>query len=108
MIYLSQPERVLQSFSDVELVSVSAEKIIYKVRSNQGFGLMNEKAEFIIPPIFNVIEALDEKDHFIWYAERSLSAIDYHVIAYFSKNGKLLLREGIDSRELAYMDCEAN
>ncbi|WP_375580673.1 WG repeat-containing protein [Marivirga tractuosa] len=76
------------------------------VRKNAGYGVVNQQGEEIIPFIFNELQAHESKDKLYWLAERRLSEINYIVIAYFDKNGRVLFKEGLNFDEYLETACD--
>ncbi|RUA33196.1 MAG: hypothetical protein DSY77_10850 [Bacteroidetes bacterium] len=76
------------------------------VRKGAGYGVLNQLGEEIIPFIFNELQAYESKDKLYWLAERRLSEINYIVIAYFDKNGKVLFKEGLNFDDYLETACD--
>ncbi|WMN07338.1 hypothetical protein QYS48_28550 [Marivirga arenosa] len=78
----------------------------YIVRQSTGYGVLNQKAEKIIPFIFNELNPYNSKGELFWIAERRLSEINYIVIAYFDKEGKVLFKEGLNFDDYLETACD--
>jgi hypothetical protein len=76
------------------------------IRKRAGYGVLNQKGEEIIPLIFNELQIFESKGKYYWLAERRLSEINYIVIAYFDKNGKVLFKEGLNFDDFLETACD--
>ncbi|WMN11779.1 hypothetical protein QYS49_39600 [Marivirga salinae] len=85
---------------------VFAEEPFYIIRRSAGYGVLNQLGEEIIPSIFNELQAHESKGELYWIAERRLSEINYIVIAYFDKNGRVLFKEGLNFDDYLETACD--
>ncbi|MBK6265087.1 WG repeat-containing protein [Marivirga sp. S37H4] len=105
LINIYTKEVIINGIVDIEKV-VFKLKSYYILRINSGYGLIDQLGETLIPFIFNSLEAYFTKEEIIWMAERSISEIDYQVLAYFDQNGTLLFREGLTNEEYLKTVCD--
>ncbi|WP_340152274.1 WG repeat-containing protein [uncultured Marivirga sp.] len=92
----------IESFEKVRL----AEEKYFIIRKRAGYGVLNQKGEEVIPFIFNELKSFESKGKFYWLAERRLSEINYIVIAYFDKRGKVLFKEGLNFDDFLETACD--
>ena len=85
---------------------VFGEEQFYIIRKGAGYGILNQFGEEIIPFIFNELQAYESKGKLYWLAERRLSEINYIVIAYFDKNGRVLFKEGLNFDDFLETACD--
>jgi len=78
----------------------------FLIRKEAGFGVIDKKGAEIIPFIFNELQAYKSKGRLFWLAERRLSEINYIVIAYFDKSGKVLFKEGLNFDDFLETACD--
>lgn len=83
-----------------------ADECYFIVRKETGYGVINQLGEEIIPFIFNELSAHESKGKLYWLAERRLSEINYIVIAYFNKDGKVLFKEGLNFDDYLETACD--
>lgn len=88
-----------------EKVIVEEQKY-FILRKEGGYGVVNQLGEEVIPFIFNELTAYQSKNEFFWLAERRLSEINYIVIAYFDKDGKVLFKEGLNFDDYLETACD--
>lgn len=85
---------------------VFEEENFYIIRKAAGYGVLNQLGEEIIPCIFNELQAHESTGELYWLAERRLSEINYIVIAYFDRNGRILFKEGLNFDDFLEAACD--
>jgi hypothetical protein len=78
----------------------------FVIRKRGGYGVLNQLGEEVIPFIFNELKSYESKGEYYWLVERRLSEINYIVIAYFDKNGKVLYKQGLNFDEYLETACD--
>lgn len=105
LIKWNDPNAINSEFYSVERINFR-EEVYFKVNTASGFGIINTEGEFMIPAIFNALDFVDISDNPFWVAERNIAELDYKVIGYYSKFGKLLFREGFTQAEFLINSCD--
>jgi hypothetical protein len=95
----------LDNLQTVEVLKVKNENY-FKIREDKGFGILNNKADLIVPAIFNSLTLYNHKDQLLWIAERNLEELDYKVLAYINKEGRILFKQGFSSEEFLVNSCD--
>lgn len=85
---------------------IIGDEIYFIIRKQAGYGVINQLGEEIIPFIFNELTAYETKGKAYWLAERRLSEINYIVIAFFDKNGRVLFKEGLNFDDYLETACD--
>jgi len=105
ILNIYQNEYLLEDIDTWKKVVFEDEKY-FLVRKEAGYGVINQLGEEIIPFIFNALTVHFSKEKLYWLAERRLSEINYIVIAYFDKNGRVLFKEGLNFDDYLETACD--
>jgi hypothetical protein len=105
ILNIYQNEYLVEDLDTWERVRFGAETF-FIVRRQAGYGVINQLGQEVIPFIFNELKAYENKDELYWLAERRLSEINYIVIAYFDKVGKVLFKEGLNFNDFLETACD--
>ena len=102
---------LLQELLPKEIIIIDSSKNnknenYFKIREDKGFGILNNKADLIVPAIFNSLTLYNHKDQLLWIAERNLEELDYKVLAYINKEGRILFKQGFSSEEFLVNSCD--
>ncbi|MBL0764699.1 tetratricopeptide repeat protein [Marivirga atlantica] len=105
LINILTQDSLSDNLQTVEVLKVKNENY-FKIREDKGFGILNNKADLIVPAIFNSLTLYNHKDQLLWIAERNLEELDYKVLAYINKDGEILFKQGFSSEEFLVNSCD--
>lgn len=96
---------IFENITDKEQVNFK-QNDYYLLRIDSGYGMIDNKAETLIPFNFNSLEYYQSDSTMLWIAERSVPEMNYQLMAYYDKTGSLLFREGFTSEEYLKTVCD--
>jgi hypothetical protein len=103
VLHVPSQEILISGVLKYEMLPQKDESMIFRVLTRNGYGILDQTVQFLIPPEFSDIQGEGRP---VFIAEKTFSEADYYIIIWYHRDGKKIFSFAYREEEYLQISCD--